>query len=60
MSEKIEIEEYRFEDCVDGKVVDTTKIQAAIWCAKCGLECETEAIIKDGKPYHYNCSGIEL
>lgn len=55
MSETIE-----FKNCINGEIIDTTKIKAPIWCAKCGLECETEAIIKDRKPYHYNCSGIEL
>lgn len=49
-----------FEEYVDGTVVDTTIIPERIWCEKCGFECETEGIIVDGKPYHYECSGLEL
>jgi len=49
-----------FEGSINGTIVDITKIDNPIWCEGCGLECETEAIIKNGKPYHYNCSGIEL
>lgn len=52
-----------FNEFVDGEIINTTLPpfdQTPVWCAKCGLECETEAIIKDGKPYHYRCSGIEL
>jgi hypothetical protein len=41
-------------------IVDVTTIPTPVWCAKCGFECETEAVIVGGKTYHYGCSGVEL
>jgi hypothetical protein len=41
-------------------IIDTTKIEAPVWCAVCRLEIEEEGIEIDGTLYHYNCSGEEL
>jgi len=49
-----------FKKMMDGEIIDTTQIEVPVWCTNCGEECQEEAIIKGGRPYHYNCSGIEL
>lgn len=50
----------KFDEMITGEILDTTRENSPVWCEKCGLECETEAIIKNGKPYHYTCSGLEF
>lgn len=45
---------------IDGTIINIREWEIPIFCEKCGLEIEEEAIAKDDKPYHYRCSGIEL
>jgi len=43
---------------LDGTLVDVSA--SFVVCQSCDQEIEEEAIIKEGKPYHYSCSGMQL
>jgi len=45
-------------EMLDGTLLDVSSEFHT--CEKCGYEIEEEAIVVDGKLYHYNCSKIEV
>lgn len=52
--------EYDFMSKMDGEIVNTSALPMLVICEKCNYEIQEEAVIKDGRPFHYNCSGIEF
>jgi hypothetical protein len=57
---KFDKNEYDFTKELDGAIIDVSVLTMLVVCEKCTQEIEQEAIIKNGRPFHYTCSGIEL